>query len=302
MRTLIARRTPAQNSAPRDPAPSRLTYRAQRLWLTPLFRSLVRVGVPAFVIAGGLGLYASDPGNIQRLQDSVAEMRRSIEDRPEFRVTLMSIEGATPVLAEEVRATLALDFPVSSFDLDLLRLRDRVEEIRAVERAELRVRAGGELAVTITERRPAMIWQAREGVWIVDAGGERVAPLMARPQMTHLPVMSGDGANLAADEAMALFDVARPLGERLRGLVRMGERRWDVVLVEGPRILLPAEDPVTALERVLALHDAQELLDRDVLRVDLRDGERTVLQLTPQALTELRRMRELDETMGEQNG
>ena len=66
--------------------------------------------------------------------------------------------------------------------------------------------------------------------------------------------------------------------------------------------LLPAEDPVTALERVLALHDAQELLDRDVLRVDLRDGERTVLQLTPQALTELRRMRELDETMGEQNG
>jgi cell division protein FtsQ len=59
---------------------------------------------------------------------------------------------------------------------------------------------------------------------------------------------------------------------------------------------------VPALERVLALQDAQELLDRDVLRVDLRDGTRTVLQLTPQALAELRRMRELDGTMGDRNG
>jgi cell division protein FtsQ len=30
----------------RDPAPSRLTYRVQRLWLTPLFRALLRSGCP----------------------------------------------------------------------------------------------------------------------------------------------------------------------------------------------------------------------------------------------------------------
>lgn len=300
LRPLIIRRS--DDHAPRDPAPSRLTYRVQRLWLTPLFRSLLRVGLPAFLIVGGIGLYASDPANIQRLQDAVSETRRQIEDRPEFRVSLMAIEGATPVLAEEIRTTLALDFPMSSFDLDLPVLRERIEAIRAVASAELRIRSGGELAVTVVERRPAMIWQAREGLWVIDGTGERVAPLLARPQLTDLPVISGDGANEAAGQALALFRVARPLGERLRGLVRMGERRWDVVLEDGPRILLPAENPVRALERVLALHDAQELLDRDVLRVDLRDGNRTILQLTPQAMAELRRMRELDETMGEGNG
>jgi cell division protein FtsQ len=297
MRQIIRRR----GDVPRDPAPSRWSYRAQRLWLTPLFRSVLRVGIPSFLIAGAVGLYASDPANIQRLQDSVADIRRSIEDRPEFRVNLMAIEGATPVLAEEIRATLALDFPTSSFDLDLPRLRERVEEIRAVDTAELRVRSGGELAVIVTERRPAMVWQAREGLWVVDAGGERVAPLLARPRLVDLPVISGDGANEAAAEAMALFAVARPLGDRLRGLVRMGERRWDVVLEDGPRILLPADQPVRALEEVLALHDAQELLDRDVARVDMRDGTRTVLQLTPQAMAELRRMRATDIT-GDRNG
>lgn len=299
MRPLIHRR---RDLPPRDPAPSRWSYRVQRLWLTPVFRSLLRVGIPAFIVAGGLGLYASDPANIRQVQDSVAEMRRSIQDRPEFRVNLMSVNGATPVLAEEIRATLALDFPMSSFDLDLAVLRERIEEIRAVASAELRIRSGGELAVSVVERRPAMIWQAREGLWVIDGMGERVAPLLARPGLADLPVVSGDAANEAAGEALALFHAARPLGDRLRGLVRMGERRWDVVLEEGPRILLPADRPVRALERVLALHDAQELLDRDVLRVDMRDGTRTVLQLTPQAMAELRRMRALDETMGERNG
>lgn len=297
MRQIIRRK----GDVPRDPAPSRLTYRVQRLWLTPLFRSLLRVGVPAFLVVGAVGLYASDPSNIQRLQDGVSEIRRSVQDRPEFRVNLMAIEGATPVLAEEIRATLALDFPTSSFDLDLPRLRERVEGIRAVEAAEIRVRSGGELAVIVTERHPVLVWQAREGLWVIDAGGERVAPLLARPNLTHLPVISGDGANDAAAEALALLDVAAPLGDRLRGLVRMGERRWDVVLEDGPRILLPGLRPVRALEEVLALHDAQELLDRDVLRVDMRDTNRTVLQLTPQALAELRGMRATDIT-GERNG
>ncbi len=299
MRPLIIRRG---SDIPRDPAPSRWAYRVQRLWLTPVFRSLLRVGIPAFLIVGAIGLYVSDPANIRRLQDSVSDLRRSIEDRPEFRVNLMSVEGASPVLAEEIRSTLAMDFPVSSFDLDLPALRRRIEEIRAVDTADVRVRSGGELRIQITERTPAMIWQAREGLWVIDAEGERVAPLLARPRLTYLPVVSGDGANEAAAEAVALLDVAAPLGERLRGLVRVGERRWDVVLTDGPRILLPAEAPVPALERVLALQDAQELLDRDVLRVDMRDSDRTVLQLSPQALAELRRMRDLDATMGEQNG
>lgn len=295
MRQIIRR----AGDVPRDPAPSRWSYRFQRLWLTPLFRTVLRVGVPAFVLVAVGGVYLSDPGNIQRMQDGVSDMRRSIEERPEFRVNLMSIDGATPILAEEIRGTLGLDFPLSSFDLELDVLRLRIEEIRAVERAELRIRSGGELAVTITERRPALVWQAREGLWLVDASGARVAPLLARPNLSHLPQIAGDGAHDAAAEALALFEAARPLGDRLRGLVRMGERRWDVVLTDGIRILLPAENPVPVLDRVLAQHDAQEMLDRDILRVDLRDPTRTVLQLTPQALTEMRRMRETELSTGD---
>ena len=281
----------------RDPAPSRLTYRVQRLWLTPLFRALLRIGLPAFVVIATLLWYATDEQKVQALVDQVAEIRREIEDRPEFRVSVMGIEGAGPALTEEVRGTLALDLPLSSFDLDLDDLRDRVEALPAVRAADLRIRSGGYLAVTLTERVPALIWQTRDGAMLIDADGTFVAGLDQRDLAWPLPMIAGDGADRETAEALRLLAAAAPLGDRLHGLVRMGERRWDVVLRDGRRILLPETDARDALDRVLALHDATDLLGRDVLRVDLRAPERLSVQLTPEALEDYRALRAL-ETQG----
>jgi cell division protein FtsQ len=63
-------------------------------------------------------------------------------------------------------------------------------------------------------------------------------------------------------EALALIDAAGPLSDRLRGLVRVGERRWDLVLDRDQRILSARDRRARrALERVIALDEAQELLD-----------------------------------------
>ncbi len=301
MRPLIARR--AAPTAP-DPAPSRLSYRAQRLWLTPLFRKTIRVGLPAFAVAMFLGSVIADPANRQAMMDSMHEVKREIEDRPEFRLNVLGIAGAGPVVTEEVRAALALDLPLSSFDVDLEELRQRVEALPAVESADLRVQSGGYLAVDITERVPALIWNTRQGAVLIDAEGHFVAGLEDRPVETPLPIVAGDGADQVVGEALALVTAARPLGDRMRGLVRMGERRWDLVLTDDRRILLPARGAVAALDRALAMHDATDLLNRDVLRVDLRNPARLTVQLTPEALEDYRRIRALEsQTLnGEQSG
>ncbi|WP_430449138.1 cell division protein FtsQ/DivIB [Rhodophyticola sp.] len=298
MRPLIARRGPVLTH--RDPAPSIWSYRFQRLWLTPLFRSLLRVGLPAFALVMGVGWYLSDPAHWRGVSDQVAELRREIENRPEFRVNLMNINGASPQLAEDLRAVLALDLPVSSFDLDLAAMRETLERIPAVSRAELRIQSGGYLAVKIEERVPVVIWQTRVEPVLLDGEGNFVARLVDRELVAPLPMIAGEGADLAVAEALALFETAAPLRDRMRGLVRMGERRWDVVLRDGRRILLPADQPRPALDRVLALDDAQDVLERAVLRIDMRNPQRPNIQLSPHALTELRRMRGTD--IGDGNG
>jgi cell division protein FtsQ len=69
----------------------------------------------------------------------------------------------------------------------------------------------------------------------------------------------------------------------------MGERRWDVVLDRDQRVMLPEDNPVQAMERLLALDQAQDIMNRDILTVDLRSDHRPTLRLTPNALADLRR-------------
>jgi cell division protein FtsQ len=124
----------------------------------------------------------------------------------------------------------------------------------------------------------------------------RVARIFGRADRPDLPIIAGEGADEAVPEALELIAAAGPLAARLRGLVRMGERRWDVVLDRDQRILLPEGDAVRALERVIALDKAEQLLNRDVLAVDLRNAARPVLRLAPPALVKLREAQGLIET------
>lgn len=283
------------NRAPRrEIAPSRWSYRMQRLWLTPLFRSLFRLGLPVVVIFGGLTLYLQDDARRTALAQTFVDLRTDFQARPEFRVSLISVEGASPELAEAIRAKLDLTLPQSSFEIDLEAARQRVEALDAVEVAQIAVRTGGILQVDITERTPVMLWRTADRIDMLDAGGFRVASLLARSDRPDLPLIAGEGANRVADEAMAVLAAASPLEARIRGLVRISDRRWDIVLDRNQRILLPAENPVAAIERLLVLDQAQDILARDVASVDLRIAARPVLRLTPQAQLHQRRAQGLE--------
>ncbi len=292
MRPLSAPSRPNRNAAPRrDPAPSRIAYRMQRLWLTPAIRTALRVGLPAFVLSFGVGIYLADTERREALGSVYTDLREKVKNRPEFIVNLLAIEGASPDLSEAVRTTLALPLPQSSLDLDLEAARARIATLNAVADVNVRVQSGGILQVSITEREPAFVWRDAAGLWLVDETGTRVAEIEDRNDRADLPLIAGEGADKAITEAKQILTAAGPLIPRLRGLVRMGERRWDIVLDRDQRILLPVNQPLAALDRLIALDQAQELLARDIVAIDLRLQSRPSLRLAPYALAEMRRAR-----------
>jgi len=115
-----------------------------------------------------------------------------------------------------------------------------------------------------------------------------------RTDWPELPLIVGDGADLRVTEALDLVAAAEPLSTRLRGLVRMGERRWDVVLDRDQRVLLPETEAVQALERVIAMNQAVDMLERDLVAVDLRLPHRPTLRMTDGAVQELLRIRAIE--------
>ncbi|MDV7142606.1 cell division protein FtsQ/DivIB [Tropicimonas sp. TH_r6] len=284
--------TPPQST--RDPAPSRFSYRLNRWMLTPFYRRALRSGVPAMLMVGAVVWYVSDEARVTQITDTVREAREAIEERPEFMVKVMSVEGASPELAAAVRNELALRLPMSSFEMDLDAMRLNVEAFNAVASATLRIRSGGVLAVEITERQPAVLWRHADGLTLLDAGGHMVAGASLRADWPDLPVVAGIGAEAAVPEALELIAAAAPLKARLRGLVRMGERRWDVVLDRGQRLLLPEAEPVEALERLIALNAGRSMLQRDITVVDFRNPRRPTVRLNTNAIHELQTIRDIE--------
>lgn len=269
-----------------DPAPSRWAWRMQRLMLTPAFRFGLRVGVPFCITLLAGTVYLSDADRRTAITDAVSDARAGIEERPEFMVKLMAIDGAEGALAAEIRAAVPLHFPQSSFDLDLENIRAEIDALYGVKKASVRIRPGGVLQVEVTPRVPVAIWRNEDGLALVDETGAHVSTITSRAEFPLLPLIAGEGAARHVTEALRLTRTASALGDRLRGVVRMGRRRWDVVLDRDQRILLPEQGALQALERVIALERAEEILTRDVARVDMRLAQRPTVRMNEEATRE----------------
>ena len=291
MRALIARR---RNRGPKvDPAPSRWSWRMQRLMLTPGFRFCMRVGLPFALLFAAAGIYVADETRRDGIAETLAEARASIEERPEFQVRLMAIDGADAELAAEIRAHLPLEFPMTSFDLNLPDLKRKVTEISGVRSAGVRIKPGGVLHLEVTQRVPVVIWRNENGLSLIDEDGALAGRIARRAERPDLPVIAGKGAARHVPEALRLLQAGAALGDRVHGLTRVGERRWDVVLDRGQRILLPETGALQALDRVIALEGAQDVLSRDVARVDMRLRHRPTVQMSDEATENWWQMREL---------
>jgi cell division protein FtsQ len=273
----------------RDPAPSRWSYRLQRLWLTPAFRWFIRLGLPVLILMLAAFVYLADSDRRAAFWAGYEDVKSQVQNRPEFMVGFLAIDGASPELTDAVRARMSQPLPISRFELDLDAIRQQAESLDAVESALVRVATGGVLQVTLTERTPAFVWRSEAGLILIDATGHRIAGLADRADRADLPLLAGAGADGAVSEALAILRAAGPLGPRLRALVRVSDRRWTLVLDRDQSVLLPHDDPVGALEGLIALNQAQDILSRDLLAIDLRNPRRPVLRLAPYALEELRR-------------
>ena len=298
MRSLIRRPVAA---APHDPAPSRLGYRYQRLLLTPGFRATMRIGVPILLIAAITGSHFSKPENRAALVAQIETTKQRFQERPQFMVKAMTITGADQATMTAVIGLLPSEYPVSSFELDLEQTRRAIEALDPVKSASVRVGAAGTLEVRLTPRVPAALWRDGTTLQLIDGTGVVSGTVTSRSARLDLPLIAGDGAEQHIEEALALYAGAGPLRTRVRGLVRMGERRWDIVLDRDQRILLPGEGAVAALDRVIALNAAQDMLERDVVVVDMRNANRPTLRMNEEAVAALRRVNETVSTNGAGN-
>ena len=262
----------------RDPAPSRLGYKFSRWMLSPFIKKSVFFGMPLIILLLPVFIFLKDQNNKNLVEEIVLDFYRNIIERPEFMLSALSIQGSSDSLNAEIREILGLNFPISSFDLDLADLRNRVLSLPPVETAEVRLEGGSILHVKVKEKVPALLLKDDTGIHVLNKNGDYIRPLLSTEYGSKLPVITGEGAQKAAAEAFILFSALYDKLDEVRGLVLVGGRRWNIVLKSGQVIMLPEKKSKQAVQKILILDKAEKILSRDIAVFDFRLPYRITLR------------------------
>jgi cell division protein FtsQ len=150
-------------------------------------------------------------------------------------------------------------------------------KLPAINNANIRVVSGGILKIEVEERIPALVWRNQVGLFLLDKEGKMVGSIGSRAERSDLPFIAGEGANSRIFQALKLMELAAPIFTRILALEWVSNYRWDIVLSDSQRILLPPNNPELAIDRFLLLNETYDILARKISRIDMRNESRLVI-------------------------
>ncbi|EJF97524.1 hypothetical protein MEI_01218 [Bartonella vinsonii subsp. arupensis Pm136co] len=200
-----------------------------------------------------------------------------------FVIADVDINGNKRLVKQEVLKILGLDTAASIFTFDVDRARFLLEQQAWVQSANIQKIYPNRVRISVVEREPYAIWQHDGVMDIIDDTGRVILPFKGGI-VQGLPLVVGQGAQNAAKMFLQELSVYPQLYSRARAFVRVGERRWDLVLDNGVRIMLPEKGALERLSSLLKTELAQDLFSRDILSLDLRLSDRITVSLSDEAL------------------
>ncbi len=186
------------------------------------------------------------------------------------------VSGLTHHDPELLFHALGVQPGASLIGFDTGEARRTLEAMNWVSAASVQRQYPNRLEINVVERVPFAIWQ-HEGVYnLIDRAGVAMGGLdLMGP--SHLPLVTGQGANLAASEIVNHLEAYPMLFKKVSAVAMVGKRRWTLYLYNGVKIALPVEGVVEALAKVSQLDADAGLLSKAIREIDMRiAGQMTV--------------------------
>lgn len=178
--------------------------------------------------------------------------------------------------------------------LDIEATVGRIENLTWVKEAAIRRDFSGDVIIHVEEHNPAALWQVDNKLWVVSDEGVQITDLQLE-YFAHLPMISGVGAEKELEMLIGAISSNETLFERVETATWVGGRRWDLILKNGIKIMMPETELAQAWQNLSELEQTEQLLARNILAVDFRVKDKTVVRLTPE---EADRRRLLAKTSG----
>lgn len=259
-----------------DPPSVRARHRRQAQ------RRLVYIGAALTLLIGALGggWYLARTG---MLAVALAPVEARLASQAvAFGLTVQSVEveGRERADRQAILEALGVRRGTPILNLDLDGAKTRLESIPWIRSAAVERRLPDGIYVRLVEHQPVAVWQHHRKFDLIDQDGV-VIPNARAEDFPALPQVVGDEAPRAASDVVDMLASEPALASRVVASVRIGGRRWNLMLDNGIEVALPENSPGSAWHRLAALDHNDRLLERDVTFIDMRLADRLVLRLSP---------------------
>jgi cell division protein FtsQ len=246
-------------------------------------RTIRRVGIATgSVITVIAGLWMWQAGTFPAMAETATNMVPSISDLSGLTVTTVDVSGIKNLEPEEIIIASGIEDGQKIGDIDLNVVRERVESVGWVRKARVSRILPGTIQIAVSERMPYAFWQEKRKLRLIDREGVEITQ-QDLAHFANLPLVVGAGAPKAARALFEVMEGEPALSSRVKAAVRVGDRRWDLHFDNGSTVRLPESGADGAWHRLAKLERQEGLLERDIVSVDMRLGDRMTVRLTPEA-------------------
>ena len=260
------------------PRPSKIRYRLERVWLRLWFMKLtlyLSLTLVFLIFCLFIFVYSSD---WIKLKEYKNHLKNYIFERPELSVSKLEIKTANLDLVNQINAILKLSFPINSINLDINNLQQIINKIDSVESSNVRINDSGVLLVEVIERKPVAVYREQDELSLIDIKGYKINNIYSRSDRKDLPLIVGIEGNYQVKEALEIYQLLSIYLNEIRGLIRIGERRWDIIFKNNKRIKLSEKYPKRSLRNFLSSDKSYLISSNDFVIIDLRFTNKIILR------------------------
>lgn len=241
---------------------------------TPPRYSMALLNVAFLASVGAYGAYVG--GHMPTVVQAVTA-------RTGFAVDQIKVVGNRQTSEIDVLERLELDGWTSLIGMNADQARDRIAALPWVEQVSVRKTYPNALEVKLSERQPFAIWQQNNELTVIEASGRVIAPYGNR-RLGRLPMVMGQGAELAAADFVKKVEAYPAVASRAKAYIRVAERRWDIRFDNGVVAKLPEFGDEQALADFDRMNRESRILDKNISVVDMRVSDRVTVRLKPDAV------------------
>ncbi len=261
-----------------DPAPSRLYYKINRLFYRLWFRLLLIIAILAFSIMLSKKFFYKNIDLNAEIRFLSEESSALYKGLTELAITRISINGAQEPLKKEIITLVKNTANEGLSALKAQALRDKIEDIRKVNKAFVKFYTDGSVIVNVIERQEAVVFFNSDLYEVLDSSGVILSKKRNYEGLSSFPLLVGKDASKNINELLSLVEEIGSYQSEVLYYEWVGERRWDIHMKNDLVFKLPENNLSKGLKVMTMFLHEKNNLPKTVGSVDLRNIDKPVIR------------------------